>query len=66
VPITFRRTVLDEHAPTIRLLTYGTQELEELLREAGGVTSLVNGQFVVDGEPVSSIADLPRAPQKRR
>lgn len=59
VPVTFRRTVLDEHAPAVRLLTYGTPELEELLKEAGATVSLVNGQFIVNGEPVRSIADLP-------
>ena len=34
VAVTFRRRVLAEHAPTVRLLTYGTPELEALLPEA--------------------------------
>jgi hypothetical protein len=59
IPVTFRRSVLDEHAPAIRLPTYGTQELNELLKEAGAATSLINGRFIVSGHPVSSVADLP-------
>jgi superfamily II DNA/RNA helicase len=34
VAVTFRRHVLGEHAPTVRLLTYGTPELAALLPEA--------------------------------
>jgi hypothetical protein len=50
-PVTFRRTVLDAHAPDVALLTYGTPEYERLIRAAGVIveddkTFLVNGQFV--------------------
>ncbi len=35
VAITFRRSVLDTFAPDVRLLTYGTEELEGLLAAVG-------------------------------
>ncbi len=35
VPITFRRSVLEKYAPEVRLLTYGTEELLDLLALAG-------------------------------
>lgn len=34
VPVTFRRRVLDEHSPALRLLTYGAPELDALLPAA--------------------------------
>ena len=34
IAVTFRRRVLEEHSPTVRLLTYGTPELAALLPQA--------------------------------
>lgn len=45
VPITFRRSVLDEYSPDVRLLTYGTTELDRLLMEAGIKTELLKGDW---------------------
>lgn len=46
VAVTFSRTVLDSNSPDVRLLTYLTSELDELLRVARvEVPSLVNGEL---------------------
>lgn len=61
VPVTMRRDVLDEQSPTVRLLTYGTTELDALLREAlgPGYAGLVEGtEFEHDGEPVATLDRL--------
>jgi len=43
VPVTFRRTVLDKYAPEIRLITYGTEELETLFATVGANTEDTGG-----------------------
>ncbi len=40
VAVTFRRSVLEKYAPEVRLLTYGTGELEDLLTACGVPTDL--------------------------
>jgi len=56
VEVTFRREVLDDYAPEVRLLTYGTDELDELLAAAG----TPHGQWDAgrDGEPPASLTEL--------
>jgi hypothetical protein len=53
VPVTFRRSVLDTYAPEVRLLTYATEEMSDLLAAAGVDT------VEVAGLPLS-LADLER------
>lgn len=55
-PVTFRRTVLDEHAPDIALLTYGMPLLEELFRQAGVAAFELPRSD--SGEPVHSLEEL--------
>ena len=56
VEVTFRRGVLDEFAPQVRLLTYGTEELRELL----AVASVSPGPWDAEreGEPLAALEDL--------
>ncbi len=62
VAVTLRRTVLDEYAPDVRLLTYGTQELTALLREANVESyPLDHGRFMLNGEPIEHLDELDRA-----
>ena len=55
-PVTFRRAVLDEHAPDIALLTYGMPLLEELFHRAGVAAS--EPPRGDSGEPVHSLEEL--------
>jgi hypothetical protein len=56
-PVTFRRPVLDRHAPDVRLLTYGTEELDMLLREIG-VVAPSGDAFDCRGVKVRSLRQL--------
>ena len=59
VAVTFRREVLDAFAPKVRLLTYLTPELEELLGLAGADARLEDdGTFRVGGEAAASLDEL--------
>jgi len=59
VAVTLRRTVLDEYAPDVGLLTYGTQELKGLLADAGVEAGpLDQGRFVVDGQTIRTLDEL--------
>lgn len=59
VPVTFSRAVLDEYAPDIRLLTYGSAELDELLALSGvGDLRPVAEAFEVDGAQVGTVEEL--------
>ena len=58
-PVTFRRAVLDAHAPDVTFLTYGTPEYERLIRSAGVVVA-GDKTFQVDGESVASLDELER------
>lgn len=55
-PVTFRRAVLDEHAPDIALLTYGTPLLDELFHRAGVAASELPRSD--SGERVHSLEEL--------
>lgn len=55
VPVSFRRKVIDEHPGEVRLLTYGTKEMSELLNTLPG-TPLVD--FGSDDPTISSLGDL--------
>ena len=57
VAVTFRRSVLESH-PELKLLTYGTPELDELLSE---VAEPVGEDFQVGGELVTDITGLESA-----
>ncbi|MEJ7784649.1 MAG: helicase-related protein [Solirubrobacteraceae bacterium] len=54
VAVTFRRRVLEEHAPALRLLTYGTPELTALLPEAPDDTAT----FEAPGGSARTLAEL--------
>jgi hypothetical protein len=56
--VTVRRTVLDEHAPDVRLLTYGPDSLLDQLLAAAGVTTNMGAEFLVDGAPVHRLDEL--------
>ena len=59
VPVTFNRQVLDEYAPDVRLLTYGSEDLNRLLSLAGaGDVQLDGGEFKVGGEIVRTVEEL--------
>jgi len=59
VPVTFNRQVLDEYAPDIRLLTYGSAELDQLLALAWvGDVQLDSGEFKIGGEIVRTVEEL--------
>ena len=62
--VTFDRKVLEENAPEIRLLTYGTDELQGLLAVAGVVPpELPNGAFQLPGDgSIRDYAELARPP----
>jgi hypothetical protein len=55
VAVTFRRRVLDEHSPLVRLLTYGTPELAALLPDAPIETMEA---FDAPGGPARTLAEL--------
>jgi len=62
VAVTLRRIVLDEYAPDVRLLTYSTPELTELLSEAGVEPHpLDQGRFMLNGQPIKDLDQLDRA-----
>jgi hypothetical protein len=62
VAVTLRRTILDEYAPDVSLLTYGAQELTELLAEAGVETHpLDQGRFILDGQVIRTLEELDKA-----
>jgi hypothetical protein len=62
VAVTLRRTVLDEYAPDVHLLTYGTQELTDLLAEAGvEAPPLEQGRFILDGQAIRRLDELHKA-----
>jgi hypothetical protein len=62
VAVTLRRTVLDEYAPDVRLLTYGTRELTDLLAEASvEAHPLDQGRFMVDGQTIRTLDELDKA-----
>jgi SNF2 family DNA or RNA helicase len=43
VPVTFRRVVLDRYAPEVRLITYQSEELDNLLATVGADTETTEG-----------------------
>jgi hypothetical protein len=54
VAVTFNRAVLDANSPDVRLLTYLTPELDELLKAAA-----VTVQALIAGElPPGPVADV--------
>jgi len=59
VPVTFSRAVLDEYAPDVRLLTYASAELDELLA-LSGVDDLRphREKFEVGGAQVRTVEEL--------
>jgi superfamily II DNA/RNA helicase len=62
VAVTLRRTILDEYAPDVRLLTYGAQELTDLLAEAGVETHpLDQAPFMLDGRAIRNLDELDKA-----
>lgn len=57
--MTFNRQVLDECAPDVRLLTYGSEELNRLLSLAGVSDVQLDGdEFKVGGEIVRTVDEL--------
>jgi hypothetical protein len=59
VPVTFNRKVLDEFSPDVRLLTYRSDELDQLLSLAGvGSVELDDGEFRVGGAMVRTVDEL--------
>ena len=60
VPVTFRPSVLDEHAPSVRLLSYLTPELEALIRHANEELGedLADREHEIQG--LESLADVER------
>jgi hypothetical protein len=56
VQVTFRRAVVEELAPDVRLLTYGTEELAELLAAAGIVGDGWDSER--DGDPPTTLTEL--------
>jgi hypothetical protein len=62
VAVTLRRSILDEYAPDVRLLTYGAQELTELLAEAGvEAHPLDQARFILDGKAIRTLDELDKA-----
>jgi hypothetical protein len=55
--VSFRRSVVDEHPGEVRLLTYGTTELDGLL---SGLQPNENQQFLVNGISVEQLGELER------
>jgi hypothetical protein len=60
-PVTFRRTVLDEAAPDVALLTYGKPLLDQVLAETGATT---DDLAVSEGAPVCTLNDLEQRLQR--
>lgn len=59
VPVTFNRKVLDEFSPDVRLLTYRSDELDQILSLAGvRDIQLDGGEFKIDGEIVHTVDEL--------
>ena len=56
--VTFRRRVLDEHAPDVRLLTYGPDSLLDRLLAAAGVVRRRTTDFHLGGAPVHHLDEL--------
>ena len=56
--VTFRRRVLDEHAPDVRLLTYGPDSLLGALLAAAGVVEPESAEFTFNGVLVHHLDDL--------
>jgi len=56
VQVTFRRAVVEELAPDVRLLTYGTEELAELLAAAGIVGDEWDSEH--DGDLPATLTEL--------
>lgn len=61
VPVTFRASVLDQHAPSVRLLTYLTPELEALLEHGieslGGDAGLSVNDAADAAKPLETLAE---------
>jgi hypothetical protein len=65
VSITFRRSVLDTYAPEVRLLTYPTDEMTDLLAAAGVEAADTDGLPPSLGDLERQLADEPaRAPKE--
>ncbi len=59
MPVKFNRQVLDVNAPDVRLLTYGSAELDQLLALAGvGEVQLKDGGFRVGGVQIRTVDEL--------
>jgi len=61
MPWMFMRAVADAHPRKVRLLKYGSWELEEVLADAGAVRageSLGDGGFVMGERVVRTLAEL--------
>jgi hypothetical protein len=57
--VTLRRAVLDEWAPSVRLLAYLTPEFDELLAAAGAeLPEMVDGRPVLAGRRIGRLRDL--------
>jgi hypothetical protein len=57
--ITMRKEVLEENAPSVRLLTYGTPEFEHLLDAADVPTiELADGKFLFLGRSITALGEL--------
>jgi hypothetical protein len=62
VAVTVRRTVLDEYAPDVSLLTYGSQELNDVLAEAGVEAHLLDqGRFMMGHQAIRTLGELDKA-----
>ena len=54
-----RKEVLEENAPSVRLLTYGTPEFEHLLDAADVPTiELADGKFLFLGRSITALGEL--------
>jgi hypothetical protein len=66
VAVTLRRAVLDEYAPDVSLLTYGTQDLNDLLIEAGvEAYPLDQSSFLRNGQAIRTLTQLEEALAQR-
>ena len=60
--VTMRKKVLEEYAPSVRLLTYGTPEYEHVMNTADVPTiELVDGKFEFRGRSITSLDELETA-----
>ncbi len=59
VTVTFRRSVLDKYAPTVQLLTYGTEEMDGLLTAASIETADPAGLPATLGDLERQLAEGP-------